>query len=1598
MAKPKLGLNSQLGQILHTYESELSKAELNKFKPYLQHYYSHVDPDLLVVMSVQRAFEVARLHWRTAQVRQARKPIVRVYSLTNGASANTAIEIVTDNMPFLVDSVRMLLNQQGITIDLALHPVFQIERDVKGRLKSIAVPKHGDATGKSLSRESFIYLQVERLVEPERLLALEKGLLAVLRDVRRAVDDWQKMRWQLNVLIENLGQGDSAEYIEAAEYLTWLDQQNFTFLGYQQYAVKQTKNQILFTPTPKSALGVMRDKKFATEDYVINPKPSGNKPVHQPLLLITKSVQRSTVHRQGYLDCIIVRHLNKQGKVTSESRFVGLYTSTAYRRHPSDVPVIKSKIKRVFNKAGFDPVSHIGKAFLHILETYPRDELMQISESDLYEIARAVLHLGDRQRLKLFIREDALRRFLSCLVYVPRDRYDTNLRLSMAEIIQQQFGGLKPDFNVRLSDEAFARIEFFIRTDPESFPEYECQALEQMLEEASHSWQDKLKQLLLVEFPEQECVDVVHNYQQAFSTAYQEEYSVEQAVRDITQLQLLEQGRDVAVDLYQPSAEEKLHLRIYKEGEAIAPSDALPILEKMGVRVLQQRPYPIRRKDKRRFWINEYVLECKFRSKALEQFKSDFEEIFIATWFEEVENDGFNTLGLLASLSVREIALLRALCKYLLQGTLTYSGVYMEQCLQRYPGVASDIVQLFHLRFDPKMQDDKNNKKQVRLENRIRKQLNDINSLDDDRILSNFLGLVLAAVRVNYYQSNKPYISLKFDTAKVAELPEPRPMFEIFVYSPRMEGVHLRAGKVARGGLRWSDRREDFRTEVLGLVKAQKVKNAIIVPTGAKGGFVVKQPPQGDREAFLNEGIACYKQFISGLLDITDNNQGNKLVPPADVVRYDEDDPYMVVAADKGTAAFSDIANSVAADYGFWLGDAFASGGSNGYDHKKMGITARGAWESVKLLFRDLGKDIQSEPFTVVGIGDMGGDVFGNGMLLSKKIKLVAAFNHMHIFLDPNPDPAASFKERQRLFRLPRSSWEDYDRKLISRGGGVFARSTKSIKLSAQVQKLVGIEKKSVTPNELISLLLAAPVELLWNGGIGTYIKASHEQHNQVGDRANDALRINASQLKCKVVGEGGNLGLTQAARIEFALQGGSVDSDFIHNAGGVDCSDHEVNIKILLNQALRAKKLTEVQRVKLLEDMTEEVAAQVLHSNYWQGQAITLIYAEAAQYLEEHSRYMRKLESIGLLQRQLEELPDDEQLLERKAMSKGLTRPEIAVLVSYSKILAESELVDSDLWDDPYFAEELLRYFPVLLRDRFAGFIHKHPLRSEILATFIVNRMVNRMGCTYLYRVQEETGSGIADIARAYTISWEVFGLRQMWSEIAALDHKVPAETLIDMMLEAVRLIDRASIWILRSRRQLLSVREMIGLYQKGATTLQQKLPEMLDISADPIIKNTLQEYVERGVSRELASKVLAMDALYCTFDVVDISNSSNLPLPSVSDTYFALSAYLDVYWLRVQLRDHVADTHWQELARKSQLDDLYRILGLLTRDVLRVSAGIGQPAQRIQKWHEVNAIAVDRYLHMSQELRAVEHLDLAMFTVALRELQNLHQACSSA
>ena len=1161
---------------------------------FVRAYYAHVAPDDLSDRSDLDLYGAALAHWNLARVRQPGETKVHVYTPNveehGWESEHTVVETVVDDMPFLVDSVSMEVTRNGSAIHLVIRPIMRMRRDEDGRLLEVGAEEG--------LPESLIHVEIDRQAGPEELERLRAGLCRVLGDVRAAVEDWPSMRERIGDVVAELVDApvDPDERPEARDLLEWMNDGHFTFLGYREYEILTEDGEDVLRAAPGSGLGILRatDEQPMSLSFAQLPPEVRRLARAKSLLNLTKANSRATVHRPSYLDYVGVKRFDAAGEVTGERRFLGLYTHTAYSASPWEIPVLRRKAQRVVERSGLLRGSHDHKALVEILETYPRDELFQISEDELFETALGILHLGERRRVRLFVRRDAFGRFLSCLVYLPRERFDTRNRQRVQDILQEAFHGTSVDYSTRVSESVQARLHVVVYTEPGTVPEYDVAEIEARLAAATRAWTDDLRDALSEQLGEDRAGPLFARYSEAFPGAYREDFSARQAVHDIERIERLDPDGDLGMSLYVPleSTLDHLAFKLVRSGKPVLLSDVLPLLENMGVRVSDERPYEVKPADGPPVWIYDFGLRHDGAAELhADDVRETFQDAFARTWRGEAENDGFNRLVLSARLTAREITILRAIAKYLRQAGSTFSQTYMEDALFAHPAVARGVVELFRIRLDPARLDHADTQARA-LERELEGTIDEVESLDEDRILRGFLRVVRAVLRTNYFQTDaggqaKSYLSFKLDPDLVPDLPEPRPMFEVFVYSPRVEAVHLRGGKVARGGIRWSDRREDFRTEVLGLMKAQTVKNAVIVPVGAKGGFVVKRPPAGgDRAALLEEVVECYRTFMRGLLDVTDTIVGGKVVPPPDVVRHDEDDPYLVVAADKGTATFSDIANAISIEYGFWLGDAFASGGSAGYDHKQMGITARGAWESVKRHFRELGTDIETTDFTVVGIGDMSGDVFGNGMLLSRHIRLIGAFDHRHVFLDPNPDAAASFAERERLFALPGSSWDDYDPGLISPGGGVFPRTAKSIPLSPEARAALDVEDESLTPSELIHALLRAPVDLLWNGGIGTYVKAQEERHVEVGDRANDAVRVDGEELRCRVVGEGGNLGLTQRARVAFARRGGRIIMDAIDNSAGVDCSDHEVNIKILLDTIVADGDLTGKQRNAILAEM----------------------------------------------------------------------------------------------------------------------------------------------------------------------------------------------------------------------------------------------------------------------------------------------------------------------------------------------------------------------------------------------------------------------------
>jgi glutamate dehydrogenase len=1606
-----------LQQIVATIQEKVPEDRRDQIEEFARQYYQRLAPEDLVELEPEDLYGAVLAHWRLAHRRRPGEAKVRVYSPRfeehGWRSKHSIVEIVTDDMPFLVDSVAMELNRHGLVIHLPIHPVIAVRRDAAGGLVEILPLDSEDGL-----RESFLHFEVDRQSEPEVLDKLRASVERVLGDVRASVEDWDEMRQQVRTILEEFDERppavEEAELAEARALLEWIDNHHFTFLGYRSYDLVTEDGEDVLRPIPGTGLGILRQGqgKPASGSFAKLPPEARRLARERHVLVLTKANSHSTVHRPSYLDYVGVKRFGEDGEVVGERRFLGLYTSAAYNRNPRDIPVLRRKVAKVLERAGLPRYSHDWKSLLNILETFPRDELFQIPDDQLFETAMGILRLEERRRVRLFMWHDNYGRFVSALVYVPRDKYTTTVRRRIEVVLNEAFPGANFDFQVWLSESVLARLHFIIRMPPGQMPSYDARELEAKLATVTRSWADELHDMLLELHGEEEGNALFGRYGEAFPAAYLEDFPARNAVYDIQRMEDLGERGGLNMNLYRPleAPPGMLRFKLFWADRPLPLSDAVPMLEDMGVEVVEERPYEIHPPGQGPIWIHDFGITYTGPEGDVDisRVKDVFQEAFAAILRGEAESDGFNRLVLRARLTWRDIVVLRAYCKYLRQTRLTFSQEYMEQALASNPQIARELVELFHGRFDPTQAAGAETRVE-QLRERLVEAIDQVANLDEDRILRSFLGMAEATLRTNFFQAGpdgrpKLYLSFKLDPAQVPSLPKPRPMYEVFVYSPRTEAVHLRGGRVARGGIRWSDRREDFRTEILGLLKAQMVKNAVIVPVGAKGGFVVKQPPAGGgREALMDEVVACYTTMMRGLLDITDNRVGGKVVPPPDVVRYDDDDPYLVVAADKGTATFSDLANSIAKEYGFWLDDAFASGGSAGYDHKKMGITARGAWESVKQLFRELEVDTQSTDFTVVGIGDMSGDVFGNGMLLSRHIKLVGAFNHLHVFIDPDPDPEASFAERERLFALPRSSWGDYDTSKLSEGGGVWPRTAKSIPLSEQARRALDVQAEALPPNELINAMLKAPVDLLWNGGIGTYVKAARETHAEVGDRANDAVRVNGGELQAKVVGEGGNLGLTQLGRVEYALHGGRINTDFIDNSGGVDCSDHEVNIKILLNQVVSDGDLTRKQRDKLLADMTDDVATAVLQDNYRQVQAISVTEAQAPQLLDEHSRMVRSLERANRLDRRLEFLPDNEELAERRAAGKGLTRPELAVLLAYAKIVLQEELVASDVPEDDYLAEDLERYMPPKLRERFRRQLHRHPLRREIIATYVTNSMVNRAGSTFANRLRDETGAGPPDVARAYTIAREVYDVRHLWKDLAALDNVVPAQVQLELQAEGRKIIERSALWFLRNRRQPLDIASTVSHFAPGIASLAQELPKLLAPGESEALEELTERFTAAGVPAELATRVASLDALFSGLNVIEVAAACGETVEKVAAVYFDLGYKLDLHWLRDQIARLPADTHWQTLAQGALRDDLYSEQRELTADVLKREGADRGADDRdaealIEAWLADNRSPVERTRSILSDLKEADTLDIAMLSVALREIRNLSETESSA
>ena len=1544
--------------------------------------------------------------WRLACEAQGEQAHIRILNpcldRDGWHSNHTIVEIALKDIPFLVDSVRMALNRLGIATHLLLHAPLQIQRAAKGKIKQIRF--HSEQAKQV--RETLFHIEIDRQASEQEQQLLAQELKMTLSEVQACVNDWQPMVQQLGKAIAEI---DKSEYPQATQsksevmdFLRWVVAHNFTLLGYQQTQIKAIAGDYEIRVDPSSELGILNINPTQEIMKLSEIIPSGQQAaMSSEILVLTKSNQKSRVHRPAFTDYIGIKRFNRKGQVIGEHRFIGLYSSTLYNNSALHVPMLKSKLERIMAMSGLVFASHAYKALLNLIETYPRDELIQASEKELLDVGLGVLQMQERDMTRLFVRRELFGRFYSCMVYVTKERYNTQLRKQTQAILQDYFGSDHPvEFTTYFAESELARTHYIIHVDQE-FEDLDVNQIEQNLIEAARSWDDRFGDALTKKFGENEGRQLAARYQGAFVPSYKERVLPNSALVDVDKIEQIIADHELGMLFYQPqenSGSQEVCLKLFHRHEPIPLSDVLPVLENLGLKVIGERPYEVKDAKGQITWILEFTMLYLTEFQLdLSHAQERFQQALAGIWQGDFENDGFNRLVLGSGLSARQVSILRAYAKYMRQLGVSFSQHYIESALNNYPEISAKLVELFEERFKPGCQDENSKVRQQTITEYIESSLEQVSNLDDDRIIRRYQAMILATIRTNAYQGDandhdKPYISFKLVPDQIPEVPLPVPAFEIFVYSPRFEGVHLRGGKVARGGLRWSDRREDFRTEILGLVKAQQVKNTVIVPVGAKGGFVCKKMPKNaSRDEFLKEGQACYQLFIRALLDVTDNLIKGDLVPPKHVIRYDEMDPYLVVAADKGTATFSDIANEIAQEYGFWLGDAFASGGSQGYDHKKMGITASGAWESVKRHFREIGLDCQSQPFTAIGIGDMAGDVFGNGMLLSKQTRLIAAFNHLHIFIDPEPDIKRAYAERQRLFKLPRSSWSDYQTELLAEGGGIYSRSAKKIKISKQAQQALALSRSSYTPNELIQAILQSPVDLIWNGGIGTYVKSASESHVDVGDRANDSVRIDGSQLKAKVFGEGGNLGATQLGRIEFARQGGYINTDFIDNVGGVDCSDIEVNIKILLNLIEQEGELTRKQRNHLLVTMTEDVSSLVLDDCYQQTQSISVTQLSGSESLKEQVRFIQALEKQGVLNRALEFLPTDEEISQRQVQDEGLSRPELSVLLSYDKMTLKEALISDAITMDSYQAETMLGAFPLTLQNQYGKQMAQHPLRQEIIATQIANQVVNDMGLNFVNRMRDETGAEVHDIVSSYTMAREVFFATRFRERIQALDNQISAVLQLQCLDEMRRILRHATRWFLRHRNRAMSIKDTVMFFQPGYQAVMTQLPQSLAPEDVERIRLRSETYEEQGVPADLANTLAQQTLLFSALDITQVAESQSRPIELISDIYFQLGAKLQLHWfLELVIQQPVAN-HWQALARNSFREELDWQQRALTLAVDRYCQEGCSATAMVDRWFEEHQTPIERWMQMLNEFKTASGHEYAKFSVALRELMLL-------
>lgn len=1521
----------------------------------------------------------------------------------------TQVFILQTDMAFLVDSVRMALTRLGMGIQRINSTVIDLVRDGDGNLL-----RWLEQGSRESHREALIYFQLDHYISPQQHRAVEAEIRGVLDEVGAVNGDYQPSIARLEAATEGLRRLEAGKGQQGCQdsiaFLEWLKDNHFTFLAYSYYNLSAEEDPLISLDSEK-CLGLFRHRRATISPRHVSTLAPGVREFHagREYIALAKSGMRSRVHRDAYCDYVIVKDFDADGKTIGEHRFLGLYTSLVYFQSPFGVPMIGDKLERIFQRSGLNPAGHYGKTLRQIMEVHPREELFTVSEQQLYDTLIGIWQINERRRVRLFVSPDPYEKFINCMVYFPRDTYRTDVREKAQRLLMDALQATECQFSTFFTQSLLVRTHFVMKICSTHYRDMDVAGLERQIAAFARDWRDDLHRAIIEHWGDERGITLSGMYRDAFPVSYQSHFDPRSAVQDIALCHDLANEGQIETSFFQPPGAEPgiMRLKIFHPGAELSLSRMVPLLENLGFEVISEHPYAITPQGRDPLWINDFTLRFSLGIPIdVPGVRQNFIDAFKAVWQGKTGDDSFNGLVIGARLDWRAVALLRLYARYMKQLGIAISQEFIAATLVANIEITRNLVALFKSSFDPRLapaegEGGDRGERCKRLEARILEALDGVRNLNQDQVLRTYLQMICATLRTNFFQRGgngepRSAIAIKLSPRELPLVPEPRPEFEIFVSSPRFEGVHLRAGKVARGGIRWSDRQEDYRTEILGLVKAQQVKNAVIVPTGAKGGFVVRTPMAGlAREVILAEGRACYQLFMGALLDLTDNIRAGDVVPPADVVRRDGDDPYLVVAADKGTASFSDLANSVAEEYGHWLGDAFASGGSHGYDHKKMGITARGAWIAVERHFRELGVNIRQENFSVVGIGDMSGDVFGNGMLLSPHIRLLAAFNHNAIFIDPNPDPQAAFAERKRLFESG-SNWFDYSPGLISAGGGVFSRDLKVIRLSAEAREALAIVEAELTPARLIRHLLQAPVDLIWNGGIGTYVKSRGESHGDVGDRANDELRVDGRELRCRVFGEGGNLGMTQKGRIEFCLKGGACNTDFIDNSAGVDCSDHEVNIKIALNRLVADEDITWKQRNALLESMAGEVAGKVLEHNYRQTQALSLATLRARSNPSEFWHCIQDWESAGVLNRGLENLPDDDMLADREKNGQFLTRPELAVLLSYSKMQFKQQLQQSAVDGDAFIFREIFQAFPASLASAYAAALENHALRREVLCTQLANEIIDVMGLTFVHRQMKATGASALEVARSYIIAREVFDMERVWREVEGMDARIPAQTQANLLLNLMRLGRRTTRWLLRNRRHCADTQREINtlkpiLQDLLKTSLGEERPDQGQARED------IPELFALGLKDYSAMLIDSASDLYFALGMADACIRAGAGMELVTTAYAFLGDTLQLEWFSGQIIELATTNRWEDFARESSMDELegqFRRLAVLMLDGVE---GAGELEQRIDRWRGEESVLILRWQEMIREIRASKEKRFAMFSVALRQLGDLVEATAT-